>query len=414
MNPDAEAQVPVRLFAVATAVIVLSLYQAQPLVGMIAHSLHLSSASVGLVSTLTLLGYACGLFVLVPLCDICENRSLVLATLGANALALGLAACPIPPAVFLLISGLAGFTAVAIQMLIPMAAAMAPEAQRGRVIGNIMSGLILGVLLSRPLASIVAGHFGWRASYLVLAVAVGALALLLASMLPRRQPPHAGRYVELLSSMTRLLREEPVLRRRAFSAALVFAAFNAFWSTVALRLSSAPFGLSANGFALYALVGVSGALAAPMAGRLGDRGHDRIGTHAARFVAILGIALAWIGGLLASRLSPALALFLLVAAAILLDAGTIGDQALGRRAVNLLRPEARGRINALFTGIFFIGGAIGAAMAGIAWAHAGWNGVCLLAMAFVTAPMAFRIGHKVAAPLLSGKRGLLRAFVSRS
>ena len=217
----ATQQVPVRLFAVATAVIVLCLYQAQPLVGMIARSLHLSPASVGLVSTLTLLGYACGLFVLVPLCDICENRSLVLATLSANVMALGLAACPIPPAAFLLVSGLTGFTAVAIQMLIPMAAAMAPEAQRGRVIGNIMSGLILGVLLSRPLASVVAGYFGWRASYLLLAVTVGALTLLLARMLPRRQPNHAGRYVALLASMASLLREEPVLRQRAFSALAV-------------------------------------------------------------------------------------------------------------------------------------------------------------------------------------------------
>jgi predicted MFS family arabinose efflux permease len=405
----ATQQVPVRLFAVATAVIVLCLYQAQPLVGMIAHSLHLSPASVGLVSTLTLLGYACGLFVLVPLCDICENRSLVLATLSANVLALGLAACPIPPAAFLLVSGLTGFTAVAIQMLIPMAAAMAPEAQRGRVIGNIMSGLILGVLLSRPLASVVAGYFGWRASYLLLAVTVGALTLLLARMLPRRQPTHAGRYVALLASMASLLREEPVLRQRAFSAVLVFAAFNAFWSTVVLRLSNAPFGLNANGIALYALVGVSGALAAPIAGRLGDCGHDRLGTHAARLVAIAGIALAWIGGLMATRFSPALSLFLLVVAAILLDAGTIGDQALGRRAVNLLRPEARGRINALFTGIFFIGGAIGAAVAGLAWARAGWNGVCLVALVFVAAPVATRIGHKTATSLLAG-----RAFVSRS
>ena len=412
MKHAAAQRVPVRLFASATAVIVLSLYQAQPLVGMIAHSLHLSPASIGLMSTLTLLGYACGLFLLVPLCDVCENRSLILATLGANTLALGLAACPIPPAAFLLVSGLAGFTAAAIQMLIPMAAAMAPEAQRGRVIGNIMSGLILGVLLSRPLASVVAGYLGWRVSYLVLAIAVGALTLLLASMLPRRQPAQVGRYGALLCSMASLLREEPVLRHRAFSAALVFAAFNAFWSTVALRLSNPPFGLSANGFALYALVGISGALAAPIAGRLGDHGHDRIGTQVARLAVLLAIPLAWIGGWQASQRSPALSLSLFVAAAILLDAGTIGDQALGRRAVNLLRPQARGRINALFTGIFFIGGASGAASGGMAWAHAGWNGVCLLAMAYAIAPVAFRIGRKTATAW-TGKRGLRRASVSR-
>lgn len=383
--PDARAPIPVGLFALATAVIVLSLYQGQPLVGMIAHSLHLSAATAGLVSTTALLGYACGLVLLVPLCDVWENRSLVLATLSANALALLLAACPIPPALFLAASGLTGFTAAAIQMLIPMAAAMAPEEQRGRVIGNIMSGLIFGVLLSRPLASVVAGHFGWRASYLVLAIAVSALALLLARTLPRRRPSRTGRYLALLSSMASLLREEPVLRRRAFSAALCFAAFNAFWSTVALRLSSAPFGLHANGIALYALVGVSGTLAAPLAGRLGDRGHDLAATRIARLAVVAAMALAWAGGMLATPRSHALSLILLVLAAIVLDAGTIADQALGRRAVNVLRPEARGRINALFTGIFFVGGAVGSALAGIAWAFAGWNGVCVVASAFALA-----------------------------
>lgn len=384
-SADCEQRAPVRLFALATAVIVLSLYQAQPLIGMIMGSLHLPAAMSGLVAMSTLLGYACGLFLLVPLCDVRENRALILVTLSANALTLLLAACPIPPAAFLVVSGLTGLTATAIQMLIPMAAAMVPEAQRGRVIGNIMSGLILGVLLSRPLASVVAGHYGWRTSYLLLALAVFALTLLLARTLPRKRPTHAGRYLSLLSSMIGLLREEPVLRQRAFSAALCFAAFNAFWSTIALRLSNAPFGLNADGMALFALVGVSGALAAPVAGRLGDRGHDRGGTRIARAIVVLAMLLAWIGGATTSRWSPAWSLLTLVAAAVLLDAGTIADQALGRRAVNLLQPEARGRINALFTGIFFLGGALGSAVAGIAWARAGWNGVGLVAIAFALA-----------------------------
>lgn len=389
MTSAAASHAPVRLFATATAVIVLCLYQAQPLIGMMTQSLQLSPTVAGLIATLTLLGYACGLFLLVPLCDVLENRRLILVTLSANACALLLAACPIPPQAFLFASGLTGFTAAAIQMLIPMAAGMVPEAQRGRAIGNIMSGLILGVLLSRPLASVVAGRFGWRASYLVLAVAVFALIALLARTLPRRSPPHVQRYAALLSSMAGLLREEPVLRRGALAAALCFAAFNAFWSTVVLRLSSTPFGLNADGVALYALVGVSGALAAPIAGRLGDHGHDRIGTHAARVGVLLSMVLAWIGGAQAVQHSRALSLALLVLAAVLLDAGTIADQALGRRAVNLLRPEARGRINALFTGIFFLGGALGSAIAGVAWARAGWSGVCLEAAVFAGAALVY-------------------------
>lgn len=379
MNAPRPAMPPVRLFALATAVIVLSLYLAQPLVGMIGPSLGLSTAATSLVSTLTLLGYAVGLFVLVPLCDLMENRRLILATLAANALSLLAAASPLPVEVFLAASLLTGLTAVAIQMLIPMAAAMTAEAQRGRVIGNIMSGLILGVMLSRPLASLIAGRFGWRASYATLAVAVALLTLALARSLPRQQPAHSARYVTLLASMIGLLREEPVLRRHALSSALCFAAFNTFWSLVALRLMALPFGLGANGIALFTLAGVSGAFSAPWAGRMGDRGHGRMATCIAHGSILLALALAWLGGHAASS-SAGLAL--LIAAAILLDAGTIADQALGRRAVNLLRPEARGRINGLFTGIFFLGGALGSAIAGLAWAHAGWSGACLTALLF--------------------------------
>lgn len=400
-SSDPAARVPVRLFAVATAVIVLCLYQAQPLVGVITASLGLSPAVAGLVSTLTLLGYACGLFVLVPLCDLYENRRLILATLFANTLALSLAACPIPPVAFLLVSGLTGFTAAAIQMLIPMAAAMSAEAQRGRVIGNIMSGLILGVLFSRPLASLVAGHFGWRASYGVLAVLVFALTLMLACTLPRRTPGQCVRYIVLLSSMLTLLREEHVLRRRALSAAFCFAAFNAFWSTIALRLANPPFDLKASGIALYALVGVSGAIAAPLAGRLGDHGYDRVGTYLARTAVTLAIGLAWIGGAMNARMSTHLSLTLLITTAVVLDAGTIADQALGRRVVNLLRPEARGRINALFTGIFFVGGALGSAAADVAWALAGWSGVWAVAAAFALTAIAANMRRRTPSTLIA-------------
>ena len=384
-------QVPVRLFALATAVIVLSLYLAQPLVGLIGPSLGLSIAAVSLVSTLTLLGYALGLFVLVPLCDLLENRRLVLVTLGANTLSLLAAACPLPVPVFLAASMLTGFTAAAIQMLIPMAAAMTIEAQRGRVIGNIMSGLILGVLLPRPLASLIAGHYGWRASYAVLAVAVAVLTAALARALPRRQPPHASRYAALLRSMLGLLREEPVLRRHAVTSALCFAAFNAFWSLVVLRLTAAPFGLGPNGIALFTLAGVSGAVSAPLAGRLGDRGHGRRTAFVTHAILVLALVLAWFGGHATTATLSGLAA--LVFAAVLLDAGTIADQALGRRAINLLRPEARGRINGLFTGIFFLGGALGSAIAGLAWTHAGWSGVCFIALVFALLGAASGLRH---------------------
>lgn len=372
------APVPVRLFALATGVIVISLYLPQPLVGLIAASLGLSPAEAGLVSTLILAGYAAGLFLLVPLCDLVENRRLILATLATNAVALAIAACPIAPAGFLAVSFVIGLTTCSIQMLVPLAAAMTVEAQRGRVIGNIMSGLLLGGMLSRPLASLVAERFGWRAGYALLATAIVMLDAALAWRLPRRQPPATARYRALVGSLAGLWRTEPVLRRRALSAASGFAAFSAFWSLVALPLSAPPFGFGAAGIAVFALASISGAISAPVAGRLGDAGKSRMALRLAHLALIVSMLLA---GVAASpwaiaALPRGALIAVLGLAAILLDAGTIADQTLGRRAVNLLPGEARGRINGLYTGVFFLGGAIGSAAAGAAWAHVGWMGVC--------------------------------------
>jgi predicted MFS family arabinose efflux permease len=372
------APVPVRLFALATGVIVVSLYLPQPLVGQISTSLGLSPAAAGLVNTLILAGYAAGLFLLVPLCDLVENRRLILATLAINAAALAVAACPIAPAGFLAISFVVGLTTCSIQMLVPLAAAMTVEQQRGRVIGNIMGGLLLGGMLSRPLASLMAQRFGWRAAYVLLAAAIALLGILLAFRLPRRQPVKSARYRVLVGSLATLWREEPILRRRALSAASSFAAFSAFWSLVALPLVGPPFGFGAVGIAVFALASVSGAISAPIAGRLGDAGKARIALRIAHFVIIAAMLLSGMAGSswAAASIPRSGLIAAMTLAAILLDAGTIADQALGRHAVNLLRPEARGRINGLYTGVFFIGGAIGSAVAGVAWAHAGWIGVC--------------------------------------
>ncbi|KRE88673.1 MFS transporter [Frateuria sp. Soil773] len=390
-NTPAE-RVPVRLFALATGVIVVSLYLPQPLVGPIGASLGLSPAAAGLVSTLLLAGYAAGLFLLVPLSDLVENRRLILATLATNAAALAVAACPIAPAGFLAVSFVIGLTTCSIQMLVPLAAAMTAEARRGRVIGNIMSGLLLGAMLSRPLASLVAERFGWRAAYALLAAAIVLLGGMLAFRLPRRRPPQATRYGALVGSLAGLWRGEPVLRRRALSAAASFAAFNAFWSLVALPLAAPPFGFGAAGIAAFALASISGAISAPVAGRLGDAGKARAATHAAHVVLVAAMLLAGVAGSpwAAATLPRGALIAAMGAAAILLDAGTIADQALGRRAVNLLQAEARGRINGLYTGVFFLGGAAGSAVAGVAWAHAGWTGVC--AVGALAGVIAFMLG----------------------
>ncbi|CDX21650.1 Uncharacterized MFS-type transporter YdeR [Mesorhizobium sp. ORS 3324] len=349
--------------------------------GLIGPSLGAAASESGLVSMATLLGYAAGLFFLVPLSDLVENRVLVLRMLCVAALAAAIASLAPSASALLAVLFVLGAACSCIQVLVPVAASMAPPGQDGRVIGDVMSGLMVGILLSRPLASLVADAFGWRAFYGISAGALALLAMLLGLALPRRRPLAHATYAALLASLFELLRQEPVLRRRALTASLVMAAFSVFWTAVALRLAAPPFDLGEKGIALFALAGAGGAAVTPLFGRAGDRGLTRPALVACHLClsAALGLA-AWAGAAQAG--SSWWPLVLMGISAVLLDVGVTGDQTLGRRAVNLLQPKARGRLNGLFVGIFFIGGAIGSLLAGIAWACGGWNAVCAAGMVF--------------------------------
>ncbi|VWC25200.1 MFS transporter [Burkholderia lata] len=397
-------------FAATVGVIVMDLFAAQPLTGPISADLHLPPGLAGLVAMLPQLGYAAGLVLLVPLVDLLENRRLIVATLAVCAAALALPAFTRSGTVFLLATLVAGAASSVIQMLVPMAASMAPESQRGRAVGNVMSGLMLGILLSRPLASLIAGSAGWRGFYVLAALANAAIAVVLALRLPSRTPSITAGYRALLASMGRLLADEPVLRRHALSAALAMAAFSAFWTAVGLRLAQPPFGLDLHGIALFAFAGASGAIVTPLAGRAGDRGHgpaaQRI-AHGTMLVAlvVLGVAGAgWFG--FDAHTHRGLALALLAGGAALLDAGVIVDQTIGRREINLLNPAARGRLNGLFVGLFFIGGALGAVLAGSAWAWGGWSAVCGVGFAFAGAATFFGLtaGREAGAAALTRPR----------
>ena len=374
------------IFAAATGVIIMNLSSAQPLIGPIAHSIGLSDGASALIGTLPLLGYAAGLIFLVPLADLVENRRLILITQAAAVLAAAGAALITAPEPFLAGLFLLGAACCSIQMLVPLAASMAPPEARGRVVGDVMSGVMVGILLSRPLASLSADISGWRSFYALSAALMAVLALILARNLPERHPhPHLN-YRQLLVSLWALLSQEPVLRMRSFTAALGLAAFTAFWSAIALRLAQAPFGLTQSGIAVFALVGATAALVAPIAGRLGDRGWSFPATVVCHAAIVLGFAVAAWGGSWADGNWFAQIVLLAVAAA-LLDVGVVGDQTIGRRAVNLLNPEARGRLNALFVGIFFVGGAFGSAASGLTWNWGGWPAVCALGASFGVAAL---------------------------
>lgn len=395
-NPHAHNLTPLltAFFATAVGVIVMNLFAAQPLTGTIARSLHLAPQFEGLAAMLPQLGYAIGLVLLVPLCDLLENRRLIVQTLVCCAVSLAVAMFTESRGVFLGAVFAAGAASSVIQMLVPMAASMAQESQRGRAVGNVMSGLMLGILLSRPAASLIAGTIGWRAFYGIAGAIDALLAVVLYVQLPIRVPPVSTRYGTLLRSLWTLLRNERVLQRHAASAALVMGAFSAFWTAIGLRLVQPPFNFGMNGIALFALAGTAGAIATPLAGRAGDRGLGRRTLFAAHVtmlaaIVVIGVAGSGWGGFSAGA-HPLLAVAMLVAGAAALDAGVVTDQTLGRRAINLLNPATRGRLNGLFVGVFFIGGALGTVLSGAMWAWAGWDGVCAVCFGF--AGFAFVLG----------------------
>ncbi|WP_449599972.1 MFS transporter [Paenibacillus sp. Marseille-Q9583] len=363
------------LLAASCGLIVANLYYAQTLIGQIAQATQLSSGAAGLIVTLTQVGYVLGLLFVVPLSDIIENRRLTVASLAVVVVSLVAATLAPNAAIFLGASLFIGLGSVAAQILVPYASFLAAEEQRGRVVGNVMSGLLLGIMFARPLASFVSGLWGWHAIYAISAIVIALLTLLLSRVLPQRQPVPTMNYGGLIRSLGTLLKNTPVLRRRAVYQACLFGAFSLFWTTVSLHLAD-TYHLSQQGIALFALAGVAGAIASPIAGRLADRGWTRPLTGLAFLLAAVAFLLAYL-----FQDDSRVTLGLLVAAAIMLDMGVSGNLVLGQRAIYSLGNEARGRLNGLFMAIFFVGGAVGSSLGGWAYAYGGWSLTSLIGLA---------------------------------
>ncbi|RYC32028.1 MFS transporter [Lichenibacterium minor] len=355
------------LLAATCGLIVANLYYAQPLAGPISASLGLSHAEAGLIVTMTQLGYGAGLLFIVPLGDLVENRRLILGVTALATLALLAAALAPTAGAFLLAALLIGVGSVAVQILVPYAAHLAPEAKRGQVVGNVMSGLMLGIMLSRPVASFIAQASSWHVVFFASTAVMVVLMAVLLRALPPRVPTQRIAYGALLASMLRLARTMPVLRRRALYQFCLFGAFSLFWTTTPLLLAGPVYGLSQFGIALFALAGVAGAVSAPLAGRVADRGWIRPASGLAMATVAAGFGLTH----LAAPGSP-LALGLLVAGAIVVDFGVTANLVLGQRAIFSLGAEYRARLNGMFMAFFFVGGAFGSAVGGWAYAQGGW------------------------------------------
>ncbi len=354
------------VFALCCGVIVANIYYAQPIID-------LSPRAASLTVSLTQVGYAIGLFFIVPLADLVENRRLLIVMTIVSMISLGIAALVRQPAVFLLVSLLIGFSSVSVQVLVPLAAHFAPDASRGRVVGNVMSGLMLGILLSRPFASFVADRFGWHVVFGSAAVAMIVIAIVFMAFVPPRRPNHTATYGGLLRSLGTLFMRMPVLRRRAFFQGCMFASFSLFWTAAPLELAQ-HYGYSQSRIAVFALIGALGAIAAPISGRLADAGHTRIGTLLAMVFAVVGF---WPIGIW-----PSLGVLGLVTTGVLLDFCVQMNMVLGQREIYALDAHSRGRLNALYMTSIFIGGSLGSLIASPLYTHGGWPTVLMAGSLF--------------------------------
>lgn len=366
-------------FALACGLCVANIYYAQPLIALIAPDLGLRAGLAGLLVSFTQLGFGAGLLLIVPLSDLLENRRLVVMAMGTVVLGLAGIAVSDSAATYLLASFVVGIGTVASPILVLFASQLAPAEARGRVVGTIMGGLVAGIMLARPVASYVASELGWRAVFVMSACLTSALIVTLLRVLPRHVPAAAPGYGAIMRSLPQVLAQTPMLRRRAFFQGMLFATFNLFWTGAPLLLAH-EFGLGHKGIALFGLAGAAGALAAPIAGRLADRGLTRVTTGIALTAGVLAC-------LLSAASAPAHSLLLLVAAALLLDSAVQLNHVVSLRCIYMLPAELRGRLNGLYMAFVFMCGAAGSALSAAIYMYGNWIALASLGDAFVAAAL---------------------------
>ncbi|MPW21622.1 MFS transporter [Paraburkholderia sp. CNPSo 3157] len=359
------------LMAAAAGIVVANNYYNQPLLAEFALAFHASERQAGTVSVAAQTGYALGLLLFVPLGDKLERRSMLRTLLCIASVAL--VAVALSPTLNWLVAAsfVTGLASVAPQLLTPFAAQLAGPQQRGEAVGIVMFGLLCGILVSRSISGTIAGHFGWRTVYWLAAAAMLVTAVVLSRMLPRGQPSYTGNYRHLMGSLWTLLREEPLVRQTSAIAALQFAAFSAFWATLAFHLRSMDGRYGSEVAGLFGLVGVAGALASTSAGKLIDTRNPRLVVLAsgAVFVAAFAI-LALTGSTIAG----------LVAGVIVLDLGLQSGHVANMARNMSIRSDAGSRINTLYMAIRFAGGALGSSLGIWAWSVWQWPGVCAVGL----------------------------------
>ncbi|MDU4842361.1 MAG: MFS transporter [Leclercia adecarboxylata] len=355
------------LMSVATGLAVASNYYAQPLLETIARNFSLSASSAGFIVTAAQLGYAVGLLFLVPLGDMFERRAMIVSMTLLAAGGMLITASSQSLAMMILGTALTGLFSVVAQILVPLAATLASPEKRGKVVGTIMSGLLLGILLARTVAGLLAGIGGWRTVYWVASVLMVVMALALWRGLPKVKSETHLNYPQLLGSVFSLFTHDKLLRTRALLGCFTFANFSILWTSMAFLLASPPFNYSEGMIGLFGLAGAAGALGARPAGGLADKGKSHLTTTVGLVMLLLSWAAIWYGHV---------SVLALIVGILVLDLTVQGVHITNQTVIYRVKPDARNRLTAGYMTSYFIGGAAGSLISAYAWQHAGWTGVC--------------------------------------
>jgi predicted MFS family arabinose efflux permease len=354
---------------------VSSIYFNQPLLLEMAKTFHVTVAHIGVVATATQVGYACGLLFLVPLGDVLERRALMMRMYAIVAVALfGVAFAP-NFTMLLVASVLVGLFASVTHVALPIAPSLVSDAKRGRAIGTVMTGLLLGILLARTFAGWVSDLSRWQVVYITAGIVSAAFVPLLWRVMPRLEPTAPVGYTEALRSLWTLFRTQPLLRESSFVGGLVFASFSTFWTTLVFLLGSKHYGLGPGWAGSFGILGASGALVAPIAGRITDKRGSRYVVGIGLSVLAFSYFLLWGCGYHMAGL---------IAGVVLLDAGSQAAQIANQTRIFGIDPGARSRLNTVYMVIYFSGAAIGSATGALAWLHFEWTGVCVLSLGYIS------------------------------
>ncbi|MBC6500850.1 MULTISPECIES: MFS transporter [Citrobacter] len=359
------------LMSIATGLAVASNYYAQPLLDTIARNFSLSASTAGFIVTAAQLGYAAGLLFLVPLGDMFERRMLIVSMTLLAAGGMLITASSQSLAMLILGTALTGLFSVVAQILVPLAATLATPDKRGKVVGTIMSGLLLGILLARTVAGLLANLGGWRTVFWVASVLMALMAIALWRGLPKMKSETHLNYPQLLGSVFSLFTHDKLLRTRAMLGCLTFANFSILWTSMAFLLAAPPFNYSEGTIGLFGLAGAAGALGARPAGGFADKGKSHLTTTAGLLLLLLSWWAIWLG----HSSVPMLIIGILV-----LDLTVQGVHITNQTVIYRIHPDARNRLTAGYMTSYFIGGAAGSLISASAWQHAGWAGVCLAGM----------------------------------